>query len=729
MLLLKKLSSIGLIFLIWFFTGADLTAAAEADNQPRPKIGLALGGGSAMGFTHIGVLRWLEENRIPIDYIAGTSMGGLMGGCYALGMTPDQMQMLVEGVDWDRIFNSDPPYNELEYRRKKDKQEYPNEFTIGTRDGLILPNGLAVYQVYFLLSKIALPYSLAGNFDQLPIPFRCVATDVRNSQAVILQDGSLAEALRATMSIPGFFAPVERDGQLLCDGGLVDNVPADVVKTMGADFVIAVNCNESNAGKDLRRLDSFLLSVVNTVIVKNTNQALRSADLVIRPQLDGISYLDWKQAAVFINAGYQAAASRAEELRKLALAEPAWQEYMQWRAGRRRLEPVIPTDVAVFGTNRANRDYILSLLRPFANHPVEPSTLEKVLTKIMGSGFYESIRYEYQMQADEAVLVVTVKEKAHGPPFIGFAFQGNMTDDRFDFDVRTRTTAFNIWGKNSELRVDLALGLTPEVEIELYRPFAKSGWFVAPRFAWEKSLGSYYQSGTRVNDFKARRVAVRLDLGYSFSRFSELRLGYELGEQKADAIVGQPLMAMDGTTRKLGVVWAYSKAENDPPLQKGINWNWRADWYLRTPLAQGEFGLAETTLKWIFPARKRDVILTRVAVGASLKGTPPFLQRFTLGGPLRLAAYDADELRDANYWLGTLGYLKCIGRPFWGGKPIYAGVFLENGGVGAEWSHLHGSTDVAVGIIASTSLGLAYLGSSFGGRHQGRIEFALGRPL
>jgi NTE family protein len=728
MRLLQRLGHIGLALIIISGAVALPTAAATGDS-PRPKIGIALGGGSAMGFTHIGVLRWLEENRIPIDYIAGTSMGGLMGGCYAVGMTPDQMQSLVEGVNWDQIFNSDPPYNVLDYRRKEDKQQYPNEFEIGTRDWLLVSNGLAVYQVYFLLSQIALPYSTVASFDELPIPYRCVATDVRNSQAVVLRDGSLAEALRATMSIPGFFVPVEREGRLLCDGGLVDNVPADVVKAMGADIVIAVNCNESNEDKDLRRLDSFLLSVVNTVVVKNTQEALRAADLVIHPQLDGISYLDWTRAASFIKAGYWAAAAQGADLKKFALSESAWQDYLQRRAGRKRVEPVIPVAVVVRGTNRVNRESILSQLRPFANRLIIPDVLEKTLTEIMGSGFYESIRYEFQMQEAQPVLVVTVKEKPHGPPFINIALQGSTADDRFDFDFRTRTTAFNIWGENSELRLDLALGLTPEVAVELYRPLANSKWFIAPQFAWEESFGSYYQGERRINDFKVRQLSMKLDWGYTLSKYSQLRLGYAIGKQDSDPIVGRPLTPQDGATRKLGWQWAYSKADSDPLLQKGVNWNWRADWYLRAPQTEESFALAETTLKWIFSARKRDVILTRVALGGTLNGTVPFIQQFTLGGPLRLGTYDYEELRGANYWLGTLGYLKCIGRPFWGGNPIYAGVFLENGGVFDTWSQPETATDLAIGLVATTSFGVAYLGTCFGEHHNGRIDFTLGRSL
>ncbi|HYH03659.1 MAG TPA: patatin-like phospholipase family protein, partial [Bacillota bacterium] len=354
---------LGLIIVI-IAVMAMLPANINAAEQSRPQLGLALGGGSALGFTHIGVLKWLEENRIPVDYIAGTSMGGLIGGFYAMGMSPQEIEELVKSVNWDRMFNSDPPYDSMTFRRKEDLRDYPSEIKLGARDGVFMPNGLSIYQVDFLLSRITLPYSTVKNFNELPIPYRCVATDIRSSRAVVLEDGSLPEAMRATMSIPGVFVPVEREGMLLVDGGLVNNVPADVVKVMGADRVIAVNCNESNDTKDLRRLDSFLMSTINSVIVNNTRQALQNADVVIHPEVAGVSLMDWKEVNKFITAGYWAAAEQAGQLRKFALDEAAWQEYLQQRSQRKRLGTIIPQTLEVRGTNAVNRRSIQTALQP-----------------------------------------------------------------------------------------------------------------------------------------------------------------------------------------------------------------------------------------------------------------------------------------------------------------------------------------------------------------------------
>jgi NTE family protein len=716
-----------LVFCLLLFEVASVTAALPEESRPR--IGLALGGGSAMGFVHIGILRWLEENRIPVDYIAGTSMGGLMGGCYALGMSPAEIEQLVLEVDWNQIFNSNPPYNALEYRRKEDQQDFPAEITLGTRDWLLLPNGLSIYQVYYLLSRIALPYSTVNSFDELSIPYRCVATDLRHSQAKVLRDGSLAEAMRATMSIPVFFAPVERDGCLLVDGGLLNNVPADVVKQMGADIVIAIDCNESNAAKDLRRLDTFLFGLFNAVVVDNTREALKSADLIIRPQADEISHLDWKKAADFIAAGYQAAVSHGAELQKWSLDEVAWQDYLNRRATRKRREPLIPGAVEVRGTNQVNRKRILKLLQPLVGRPIQTEALEKILTEIMGSGFFDSIRYEMMMQDGRPTLLVTVTEKPQGPPFISFALQGNTGGDRTEINLRSRITAFNVWGDASELRLDLTAGTTAAVMAELYQPFSKTNWFRATQFTWGKTKGSFFRDETRLGDFKVYRLAAEFDLGYTFDRYSELRLGYLIGNQDISTIVGQSLVEANGAVRKLGLKWAYSKAEGDPLLQKGLNLKWRTDWYLEAPDAEDLFTITEASLKWIFPAWGRDLVFTRLAAGGTLDGATPFLQQFTLGGSLQLGTYYFDELRGPNYYLGTLGYLKCLGKPFWGGNPLYAGVFLENGGVFDSWSDPWADTDISIGLIATTVHGVVYLGTSFGDRTNGRLDLTLGQQF
>ena len=271
-----------LLFLPWI-------AFAQQPASPRPKVGIAFEGGGALGFAHLGVLQWLEEHRIPVDYIAGTSMGGLVGGLYATGMRSAELQDLVMKIDWNEALGGTVPFEASSYRRKEDRREFQNGLEFGLRHGLTAPSGLAAGQnVTFLLDREALPYSQLKSFDDLPIPFRCVATDLVSGKAFVFKDGSLGEALRSTMSIPAVFSPVSRDGNLFADGMLMNNLPVDIVKQMGADIVIAVYLADSPyTPEGNQSLFSILNRSIGVMVAANEIHNLETADLVISVSLEG----------------------------------------------------------------------------------------------------------------------------------------------------------------------------------------------------------------------------------------------------------------------------------------------------------------------------------------------------------------------------------------------------------------------------------------------------------
>jgi len=369
--------------------------AVDAPASSRPKIGVALGGGAAKGFAHIGVLRWLEDNRIPVDYIAGTSMGAVVGCAYSMGMSPDEIERLFEGVDWGEMFQSEAPFEAMDFRRKEDKREYPTGIQIGLRGGLRLPSGLIGGQsIRQLLNRTTLPYSGLTEFDRLPVPFRCVAVDIEKGEKVVLSGGSLSAAVRASMAIPGVFAPEEIDGRLLVDGGVLDNVPADVAREMGADIVIAVDVG---AGlRDRSELDSLvgMLGQSLTAMMRvQTEAMLRTADIVLAPDVSAGFASDYRQCAQIAELGYAAAQTKALVLKPLALDDARWSQMMERRKSSVRRDPVIPRRVVVQGTDPRSAESIASRLSPMVGVPLEPEVLESHLTRIYGSGRYASIGY------------------------------------------------------------------------------------------------------------------------------------------------------------------------------------------------------------------------------------------------------------------------------------------------------------------------------------------------
>ena len=293
-------------------------ASAASFAQERPKVGVAFGGGSARGIAHVGVIRWFEEHHIPIDVAAGTSMGGLIGGSFATGMDAAALQAMLAGIDWDEMFGfSSFAFKNI--RRKADARAYPSRLEFGVKKGIVLPPSLNNgQQVDLLITGIAAPYFAEPTFATLPTPFKAVAVDLRTAEAVVLDRGSLARAMRATMSLPGVFPPVEVDGQVLVDGGAMNNVPADVVRAMGADTVIAVNVGDLSDQEDINySILGLAGATIDAMMRANTKTALTSADVVLNVPLEDYGSLAWRQSDALIEEGYKAAEAMKDTLLRI----------------------------------------------------------------------------------------------------------------------------------------------------------------------------------------------------------------------------------------------------------------------------------------------------------------------------------------------------------------------------------------------------------------------------
>src|SRR6516164_1161408 len=305
------------------------TEAATPQTKSRPSVGVALEGGGALGQAHVGVLKWFEEHHIPVDYIAGTSMGGLVGGLYATGKTSDQLREVLLGADWPLLLRGGTPYEDLSFRRKEDAREIPNSLQIGLKHGARLPPGLNTgRQVNLLIDRETLPYSTAKSFDDLPIPFRCVSTELVSGKAYVFQNGLLSDAMRATMSIPGVFAPVRQDDKIFVDGGMVDNLPTDVVRKMGADVVIAVHLQISKvSAKEIQSAFDVLGRSVELVIAETEIRGMAGADLIVKANVENFTTTDYEKTDELIAAGYAAAEEKAQVLKAYELDDQAWAAY------------------------------------------------------------------------------------------------------------------------------------------------------------------------------------------------------------------------------------------------------------------------------------------------------------------------------------------------------------------------------------------------------------------
>ncbi len=351
---LSKKLVLGLCVLFLAGSGVTAQTGGSAPNSPKKlKIGLVLSGGGARGLAHIGVLKWLEEHRIPVDYLAGTSMGGLVGGMYAMGKTPEEMASFVKTIQWGEAFASVPDYEDLNYRRREDRRVYQIELEMGAKKGISLPTGLSTgHYIGLMFDRLTLPYSSIASFDDLPIPFRCMATDFLAGKPVTMKDGSLGSAMRATMSIPGVFPPVERDGKILVDGFLLNNIPTDAMREMKPDVVIAVDIGTPIGDmKDIQSLTGILGQSNLIMTIENDRRNLRLADVIIAPELGSQTTLDFSNIDKVIDLGYQGAASKAAILEKFSMDETTWQEHQKAQKSRMLTGIPVPDEIQITGVD------------------------------------------------------------------------------------------------------------------------------------------------------------------------------------------------------------------------------------------------------------------------------------------------------------------------------------------------------------------------------------------
>jgi NTE family protein len=496
------------------------------EKRPRAKIGVALEGGGALGLAHIGVLQWFEDHHIPIDYIAGTSMGGLVGGLYATGKTPKELQEIVEQQNWDIIIGGKTPYRDLSFRRKEDNRDYPTFIQIGLKNGFSLPAGLnAGHQISLLIDRETLPYASLKSFDDLPIPYRCVATDLVSGKEVIFKDGSLPQAIRATISIPGLFNPVRRDNQVLVDGGLVGNLPTDVVRNMGAEVVIAIHLEVSPVKpEEIQSFFSVLGRSVDVIVRENEIRGLSRADLLINVDLHEYGSLEYQKSQAIIAVGRQATEAKARVLEPFALDDQDWQTYLQARAARRRSAIPTPQFIRVEGTNPDAAKHIENFLLPLLGEPLDTRALDGLLTRLTGIGKFDAIGYSEINDGARAGLLIQVHEKSYAPPLLQFASEvdGSETAD-VSFTQAARLTLMDVAGYRSEWRTDLLFGNTYGISSELYKPLTSfSNFFIAPRISENYTQFKIYRRYDPLVDYGRNVANIGLDLGYEFNRFSEI---------------------------------------------------------------------------------------------------------------------------------------------------------------------------------------------------------------
>jgi NTE family protein len=710
-----------------------LPAATKTPQRHRPTIGVALEGGGAMGLAHIGVLKWFEEHHIPVDYVAGTSMGGLVGGFYATGMTPEEMQKLIEGLDWREILGDRTPYEDLSYRRKEDQRAYPNSLIFGLRHGLSAPAGLiAGHQIGLLIGRVTLPYYGISSFDDMPVPFRCVATDLVSGQSHVFKDGPLAIALRSTMSIPGVFSPVREGKAVYVDGGLLDNLPTDVVRKMGAEIVIGVHLESAPVeANDIRSVFSVLNHSVSAVVTENEMRSLELADSIISVPLGEFTTVDYAKSEPIMQRGYEAAKTKARMLEAFALNDADWEAYLQARKAREHTELPIPQFVKVEGTSQRGAVDVARYLKGFPGKPIEPQRLDAALTRLTGVGRLDSASYWLTEQDGKAGLLVRVVEKNDAPPMFQMAFEVDGSQaGNVDFTMGTRFTFMDVAGYRSEWRTDLLLGNTYGVQTELYRPFSpESRWFFAPRADASDTTFQIYAKNDPLADYRIYRINIGGDLGYSFGRFSELRVGYEVGSLNTKLRLGTPeIPAVEGRVGQSHLHYLLDHTDDPVIPRRGFSAESNFRWFDQSPGAASSFPSLDLKLGYFQPMTRIVSFFAESEGGSTLGTTSTGIPQFFLGGPLRLSAYGNNEFQGNQYYLFRAGFVHdLLTLPPFVGRKVYAVGAYEIGKMYGVTADSNLPNDVAAGLLAETAVGPLFIGGSVGDSGHRKWFFQLGR--
>jgi NTE family protein len=720
--------------------------APPPEQQPphRPRIGLVLSGGGARGAAHIGVLKVLDELHVPIDAIAGTSMGAVVGGLYATGFSADDIERIVSTLDWQDAFKDRPPRAELTFRRKQEDQNFLVKFPLGLRGGnFLLPKGLIQGQkLNQTLRKLTLPVARITDFDQLPTPFRAVATDLETGDAVVMDHGDLTSAVRASLSAPGVFAPVERDGRLLVDGGLSENLPIDVARQMGVDVLIVVDVSFPLLDRTQLNSAPTISNQMLAILVRKDSDRQRATltdkDIVIDPPLGEASSFDFGIVSKAIRAGVEGARAVAPKLAALSVSPRDYQLYQVRREDIRRGTPTVDFVRIEPGSERYT-EALTELFKDVIGKPVDPDALGRRVTGYYGKGNLEALDYALvKDDKDRYGLALTARRNSWGPNYVRFGlnlqddFEGNST-----YNAAARFVLSEITQPGGEWVWDLQVGETSRFATEVYLPFSQSGpYFMVPHAQIEATNISVLNDELdNVAEYRQRTFSYGLDFGREFGNWGEIRTGYTVDRGKSHVRIGDPTLPVgEFDSRGFFVRMAYDRLDdvNFPRHGQSATLEWDGQ---RSGLG-GDTTADRASFDWIV-ARTfgRQTAVWWTSLGTALNQPSPDLRtQFQLGGFLNLSGAKANSLIGPHFGITRLLLYRQIGRggPGFLDVPAYLGISLEAGNVWQRRGDASfGGTrkDASVFLGLDTPIGPVYLGTGFEERGNEAFYLFLGRTF
>jgi NTE family protein len=735
------------LVLLGILATSDLAVAAdtqEIEPMSRPRIGLVLGGGGARGAAHIGVLRVLEEQRIPIDCLAGTSMGALVGAAYASGMTSREIADLVKGIDWTETFGGAGMRDLQPVPLKSARIVYGNRLEFGLRDkGLLARGGLVASQpIDSLLRSIVSSGRYQKSFDDLPIPFRAVATDASSGEMLVLGEGDLSLAMRASMAVPAAFTPVQLQGRALVDGGLVRNLPVDVVRQMCADVVIASSIVTPDYDTSKPQSALTMVGQMIVIMIRNNEReqlaTLTSADVPILVTLPDMTSGEFDKVPAAIPLGEAAARSRTELLARYSMRPEA---YAQWRKGlgrdaARGPRYVTVDEVRIGGLDRVNPDVLRHKLTSRPGEPLLEAQIIADVQRLYATGDFDKVDYRIDESSDRPVLEFLPEEKPWGPDYLRFD-GGLLSTSGGDtgFVLRMyhdRTWVNYLGGRWSNT---LQVGRTALYETSLFQPLEPTQrLFAEPLLRASRALEDVYRGDDRVARYQRTSLAAHFDVGVTLDTRGELRIGVEASRNDYRIDTGDPLLPEFDDVDSVGVTARFILDTRDSAFLPTRGQYVSLRFYDADSALGSDDSYRQATLfaQRVFQVGS-DLLYLEVAGGTDLNSDAPAYDLFTLGGVGELAGFEFEELRGQEYAYGRAAYLRKItDLQTLLGQALYAGVSLEAGNM---YQRIDGAS--AGGLILGSSIFLGgrtplgplvlTFGVAEGGHKAAYVQ--IGRPL
>ena len=670
---------------------ASFAAAAQPSQfckppvTDRPRIGLVLSGGGARGIAHIGVLRVLEQLRIPVDYVAGTSMGSIIGGLYATGMTSQQLEQVIQKLNFEDIFSDNTTRAERPFRRKSDDDLalFGPKFGVGPKSSLLPKGAISGQKIQFLFETVVSDRIQTNDFDELPIPFRAIAADIVTGKPVIIANGDLATAMRASMSLPGLFSPVDFAGHLLVDGAVINNLPVNVAQGMGADILIAVDVGSPLATRaeltDFVTITSQLTSIMVANNTEHQESLLTPQDVLIVPAMgNDIGWVDFGKYRESILLGYQAAIASRDKLAPLGLSESDYTAYRAQIDACVAGRPIIQF-VRLDNHSRFSDAALRERIHVAIGQPLNDTELENDISQIYALGFLERASYRVVEEDGETGLVISVKQDERGASFIETGLDFTGVSNSSSIDVRLGLLKTNVTDNGGEFRGMVQLGQNQGLLTEFYLPIDDDmQWIVKPQlFAERRDFTQFNDQGEKLGQVQIEEWGGSLAFGREFWRHAALFVGVRRYDGSTRVRVGDPNVSsgpFDGGEWFVDGTW--DRIDNRYFPSHGTYANFEYLWSRSELGADTEFeqfmGSAFTAATWGL-----HTFILGARLGITESGNAPEQNLYRAGGIFRLSGFEPDELSGQDFGMVLLGYRYKLFATGW--LPPYVGMTLEYG--------------------------------------------------